>query len=147
MATVEELKRLKKRKKAEVKAKSKSMSKSGETGGSGQDYVTSGKGDLNRKDYIEIREYKPTSSGKTDGKKGGGVPIYGGGKPVSIKNYKTPEAWAEKLYADNPIDPVTKKTLSDVNHLMWTDNKVYKTSPKVDSKLNSKPTQADKLKV
>ena len=37
MATVEELKRLKKRKKAGAKAKAKS------TGGAGQDYTTSGK--------------------------------------------------------------------------------------------------------
>ena len=113
MATVEELKRLKKRKKAGAKAKAKS--KSGETGGAGQDYVTSGKGDLTRKDYVEILEYE------IKGPKGMVI------KRPSKKD--GPREWALQLYREKPMDRKTGKRLNDVNHMMWTDKKIYKTSP------------------
>ena len=129
MATVEELKRLKKRKK--VGAKAKSMSKGGETGGSGQDYVTSGKGDLNRKDYVDILTYE------IKGKKGV--------ETVRPSKGMGPRDWALRLYTDKPIDRKTGKTLHQVNHMMWTDKKIYKTSPEKPGQRGS--GKADELKV
>lgn len=133
MATVEELKRLKKRKKAgeKAKAKAKSMSKGGETGGSGQDYTTSGKGDLNRKDYVDILAYE------IKGPKGiiKRQPLKGMG----------PRDWALQLYREKPMDKKTGKTLHQVNHMMWTDKKIYKTSPEKPGQRGS--GKADELRV
>ena len=130
MATVEELKRLKKRKKAEVKAKG--GPKGGKPmGGAGQDYVTTGKGDLTRKDYVEILEYE------IKGPKGMII------KRPSKKD--GPREWALQLYREKPMDRKTGKRLNDVNHMMWTDKKIYKTSPEKIGQRGS--GKADELRV
>ena len=128
MATVEELKRLKKRKKkAEVKAKSKGGPKGGKPmGGAGQDYVTSGKGDLSRGDYIDIREYRHKGA---------------------IKDQKkfAPDDWADRLYTDRPIDKKIGKQLGDLDYMMYA-NTIYKTTPK-DPKVKFAKAKISKMNV
>ena len=117
----ESIRRLKKRKKASMKAKEgKPM------GGAGQDYVTSGKGDLNRDDYVDIRTYTV-------------------GKLVVDQKKFSRDDWANKLYTDKPIDKKIGKSLADVNYMMYGDE-IYKTTPKNPSDKSSR-AKTDKLMV